>query len=237
MGAAAGASELAGGLFTGCGGRNKMPNPEPGSTCAKITDIDHVVILMQENRSFDHYFGSYRGVRGFADQSAAYKQPYPGNTTSAPAGVLLPFHLDTQRSTPRAPTTSHTIGFPNTRAGTTARWTASSLRASPINANDAVLAMGYYTRADLPYYYGVADAFTLCDNYCCSVIGPTDPNRLYTMAASIDPDGKNGGPLLQTLVRSDRSFFRQAHLHHHARATAGTQVFLGRSTLRPTRAS
>jgi phospholipase C len=70
----------------------------------------------------------------------------------------------------------------------------------PINANDAVLSMGYYTRDDLPYYYAVADAFTLCDNYCCSVIGPTDPNRLYTMAASIDPDGKNGGPLLQTLV-------------------------------------
>jgi phospholipase C len=76
-----------------------------------------------------------------------------------------------------------------------------------INANDAVLSMGYYTRADLPYYYAVADAFTLCDNYCCSVIGPTDPNRLYTVAASIDPDGKNGGPLLQSLVANRSAFF------------------------------
>ena len=75
-----------------------------------------------------------------------------------------------------------------------------------INANDAVLTMGYYTRADLPYYYALADAFTICDNYFCSVIGPTDPNRLYTMAASIDPDGKNGGPVLQTLVSNRTSF-------------------------------
>ena len=60
--------------------------------------------------------------------------------------------------------------------------------------------MGYYTRADIPFYYALADAFTICDNYFCSVIGPTDPNRLYTMAASIDPDGKNGGPILQTVI-------------------------------------
>jgi phospholipase C len=66
----------------------------------------------------------------------------------------------------------------------------------PTNANDAVLTMGYYTRADLPYYYAVADAFTICDHYFCSVMGPTDPNRLYTMAASLDPEGKKGGPLL-----------------------------------------
>ena len=77
----------------------------------------------------------------------------------------------------------------------------------PIDANDAVLTMGYYTRADIPYYYAVADAFTICDNYFCSVMGPTDPNRLYTMAASIDPDGKNGGPLLQTLGVNRPSFF------------------------------
>ena len=77
----------------------------------------------------------------------------------------------------------------------------------PINANDAVLTMSYYTRADLPYYYAVADAFTICDNYFCSVIGPTDPNRLYTMAASIDPDGMNGGPLLETLTTNRASFY------------------------------
>ena len=74
------------------------------------------------------------------------------------------------------------------------------------NANDAVLTMGYYNRADIPYYYALADAFTICDNYFCSVIGPTDPNRLYTMAASLDPDGKNGGPVLETIVTNRSAF-------------------------------
>jgi len=67
--------------------------------------------------------------------------------------------------------------------------------------------MGYYTRADIPFYYAVADAFTICDNYFCSVLGPTDPNRLYTMAASIDPAGQNGGPILQTII-ANRSAFK-----------------------------
>src|ERR1035437_1585245 len=96
MGAAAGAAEVAASLLSGCGVSKAISgNPPPTTTCAKLTDIEHVVILMQENRSFDHYFGSYRGVRGFSDPSAAFQQPYPGNTSSAPAGMLLPFHLDT----------------------------------------------------------------------------------------------------------------------------------------------
>jgi len=65
------------------------------------------------------------------------------------------------------------------------------------------LTMGYYRRTDLPFYYALADAFTICDRFHCSVIGPTDPNRLYSMSGTLDPDGKNGGPLLETLL-SDR---------------------------------
>src|SRR5438067_1420451 len=60
--------------------------------------------------------------------------------------------------------------------------------------------MGYYTRADVRLYYALADAFTICDHYHCSVIGPTDPNRLMSMSATIDPAGKHGGPMLETLV-------------------------------------
>ncbi len=60
--------------------------------------------------------------------------------------------------------------------------------------------MGYYNRLDIPYYYAIADAFTICDNYFCSVIGPTDPNRLYTMAASINRIEKIAGP---SFKRSD----------------------------------
>ena len=67
--------------------------------------------------------------------------------------------------------------------------------------------MGYYNRADLPFHYAVADASTICDNYFCPVIGPSDPNGRYSLAASIDPDGKNGGPLIQTLGANRSSFF------------------------------
>ncbi len=58
--------------------------------------------------------------------------------------------------------------------------------------------MGYYTRSDLAFYYALADAFTICDHYHCSVIGPTDPNRLYSVSAWLDPAGTQGGPILST---------------------------------------
>src|SRR3984893_4314438 len=89
------AAELGALLLHGCG-VNVGSNPPPGPTgCRKLTDIRHVVIFIQENRCFDHYFGSYRGVRGFADPSAAFLQPDPANTTTPPIGKLLPFRLDT----------------------------------------------------------------------------------------------------------------------------------------------
>jgi phospholipase C len=208
-GAAAGAAGLVGGVLPGCGKGSSSSGGGTGATpaCAKVTDIEHVVIFIQENRSFDHYFGSYPGVRGFNEQSAAFQQPYPANTASAPAGVLLPFHLDTTQTNAAC---THDITHdwvPQHQSWNNGAMDGFVTSRMAINASDAVLSMGYYTRADLPYYYAVADAFTLCDNFCCSVIGPTDPNRLYTMAASIDPDGQNGGPVLQTLVSNRASLF------------------------------
>jgi phospholipase C len=201
------ASGLASALLSGCGsGSSTVGNPGP-SACAKLSDIEHVVIFIQENRSFDHYFGSYRGVRGFSDQSMAFQQPDPANTTSPPVGVLLPFHLDA--STTNAACT-HDINHdwvPQHKSWNNGAMDGFVSSRLPIDSNDAVLSMGYYTRADLPYYYALADAFTICDNYFCSVMGPTDPNRLYTMAASIDPDGKNGGPILQTIVTNRTSVY------------------------------
>jgi phospholipase C len=207
LGAATGAAELVGSILSGCGSHGAVATTPGPTACAKMADIDHVIILIQENRSFDHYFGSYRGVRGFSDQTGAFKQPYPGNTSNAPSGLLLPFHLDTTKTNAAC---THDITHdwvPQHQSWDNGAMDGFVTSRLAINANDAVLTMGYYTRDDLPYYYAVADAFTLCDNYCCSVIGPTDPNRLYSMAASIDPDGKNGGPLLQTLVANRSSFF------------------------------
>src|SRR5258708_1854179 len=191
-------------MLPGCSGGGTSPGP---SVCSKLTDIEHVVIFIQENRSFDHYFGTYRGVRGFSDQSAAFQQPDPANTTTSPVGQLLPFHLDTSQANAAC---SHDISHdwvPQHQSWDNGKMDGFVSSRLPINSNDAVLSMGYYTRADLPYYYALADAFTICDNYFCSVMGPTDPNRLYTMAASIDPDGKNGGPILQTIVTNRAAFY------------------------------
>jgi phospholipase C len=208
LGVAGTVAELASLGLHGCGGGSVIssPNPSP-SGCSKLTDIQHVVILTQENRSFDHYFGSYRGVRGFSDQSMAFQQPHPGNTTVPPIGALLPFHLDT--STTNAACT-HDISHdwvPQHQSWNNGAMNGFVTSRIPINANDAVLSMGYYTRRDIPYYYALADAFTICDNYFCSVMGPTDPNRLYAMAASLDPDGKNGGPVLQSIAINRPSFY------------------------------
>jgi phospholipase C len=210
LGGAAAVTELSGLLLRGCGtvGRVSNPSSGPASSCgSKLTDIEHVVIFIQENRSFDHYFGSYRGVRGFADQSLAFQQPDSANMNNPPIGVLEPFHLDI--STTNAACT-HDISHawvPQHQSWNNGSMNGFVNSRLPIDANDAVLTMGYYTRADLPFYYAIADTFTICDNYFCPVMGPTDPNRLYSMAASIDPDGKNGGPLLETLGLNRSSFF------------------------------
>ena len=206
LGAAATVAELASLGLHGCGG-GSVTSPPVLAACSKLTDIEHVVILIQENRSFDHYFGSYRGVRGFSDQSMAFHQPDPANTANSPVGALLPFHLDT--STTNAACT-HDITHewvPQHQSWDNGSMDGFVTSRLPINSNDAVLSMGYYTRADIPYYYALADGFTICDSYFCSVMGPTDPNRLYTMAASLDPDGKNGGPILQTIVTNRTAFY------------------------------
>jgi len=206
LGTAAALAELTALGLHGCGG-GSVTTPPVLLACSKLTDIEHVVILIQENRSFDHYFGSYRGVRGFADQSTAFHQPDPANTTNAPTGVLLPFHLDTA-TTNAACTHDITHDWVSQHQswnnGAMDGFVSSRLAGNP---NDAVLTMGYYTRADIPYYYALADGFTICDNYFCSVMGPTHPNRLYTMAASLDPDGKNGGPILQTVIANRSALY------------------------------
>ena len=208
LGGAAAVTELGALLLHGCGaGGINSVIPTGSSACgSKLTDIENVVIFIQENRSFDHYFGSYRGVRGFADQSPAFQQADSANAANPPIGTLLPFHLDTSTGNGAC---THDITHdwvPQHQSwdnGAMDQFVSAHL---PIDGSFAPLTMGYYTRADIPYYYAVADAFTICDNYFCSVMGPTDPNRLYSMAASIDPEGKNGGPLVQTLGTNRPTF-------------------------------
>jgi phospholipase C len=168
--------------------------------------VEHVVFLMMENRSFDHYYGTYPGVRGFDDHPAhdlgVFSQAYAANTSAPPTGRLLPFHLDTV-DTDIADCTfdlTHNWG-PQHQCRNDGRMDSFvRVHTEPQNEGptQGTLTMGYYTRADLPFYYALADAFTLCDGYHCSVMGPTHPNRLMQMSGTIDPAGRAGGPVVAT---------------------------------------
>jgi phospholipase C len=187
-----------------------------GPECGGLTDIEHIVILIQENRSFDHYFGTYRGVLGFSDPNVLALNDGSGKTVFAQpsdglcGGHLYPFRFDTDpaQNGECVNDITHSWG-PQHRSwdnGALDRFVLEHL-ADAKNAQNAHNTMGYYTRNDLPFYYALADAFTICDRFHCSVIGPTDPNRLYSMSASLDPDGTNGGPLLETLFANRASEF------------------------------
>jgi phospholipase C len=171
----------------------------PANRPGRLSDIKHVVLLMQENRSFDHYFGSLSGVAGFDDPHAirlaggrsVFYQP----DTVNPDGYLLPFHLDTHSTkAQQIPTTNHewAVQHQAWNGGRMDNWLAAHRAADAANGP---YVMGYYTREDIPFQYALADAFTICDAYHCSVLGPTWSNRLYWRTATIDPTGADGGPV------------------------------------------
>ena len=182
------------------------------AACGPLSEIEHVVIFINENRSFDSYFGTYRGVRGFGDPKApkltdgsgkpVFAQPFPGAAGEPYGGYLLPFRFDTAHGGECVNDISHEWAALHEcwNGGLLDRFVSVHVDPAVNGTRDGPNTMGYYTREDLPFFHALADAFTICDHYHCSVIGPTDPNRLYSMSATIDPAGKNGGPLLQTLV-------------------------------------
>jgi phospholipase C len=174
--------------------------PRQGS----LRDIKHIVMLMQENRSFDHYFGTMAGVRGFDDPAAlklgegksVFYQPDAVN----PNGYLLPFHLDTRKSSAqKIPSTSHAweVQHQAWNGGKMDQWLPAHRQADGAHGP---YCMGYYSREDIPFQYALAEAFTLCDSYHCSAMGPTWPNRMYWMTGTIDPNGQHGGPMISNDV-------------------------------------
>jgi phospholipase C len=163
--------------------------------------IKHVVLLMQENRSFDHYFGTLSGVRGFDDPTAirlatgrsVFYQPDPDN----PDGYLLPYHIDTTKTNGQAmPSLSHAwvIQHAAWNNGANDGWLRAHIATD--SAANGPYTMGYYEQTDIPFQYALANHFTILDNYHCSVMGPTHPNRYLWMTGTLDPDGLAGGPAL-----------------------------------------
>jgi phospholipase C len=177
-------------------------------TCAGLSDIEHVVFVIQENRSFDHYFGRYPGVRGFDDRTvklssaddgaAVFRQGNPGH---APDPVL-PFHINTDKSAGASGECIHDIGHQWVEQHNC--WSNGRLdgyvktHVTDEGPTFGPLTMGYYDRRDLAFYYALADAFTVCDHYFTSVISGTIANRIMGFSGTIDPDGAAGGPIVNT---------------------------------------
>jgi len=164
-------------------------DPAPGTT---YFDAEHVVILMQENRSFDHVYGTLQGVRGFNDpRTVSLPNGNPVWLQTDGAGdTYAPFHLDLKN------TKATWMGeLPHGRrdqgearnGGKHDRWLIAK-KVEDKAYTGVPLALGYYSRADLPFHYGLADAFTVCDQAFCSVIGPTIPNRLYLWTGTVRAD-------------------------------------------------
>lgn len=156
-----------------------------------VEDVEHIVVLMQENRSFDHYFGTLRGVRGFGDPRPV---TLPGgrsvwHQTDGAGKEILPFHPDADdlglafvQDLPHGWNDGH-AAF---NGGRYDRWVLSK----------GSTTMAYLTRDDIPFHYALADTFTVCDAYHCSLIGSTDPNRYYMWTGYTGNDGQGGGPVL-----------------------------------------
>jgi phospholipase C len=166
--------------------------------------VEHIVFLMLENRSYDHYFGAYPRGRGFDDHPkhslGVFAQDYPGGTKLSPRKKLLPFHLDPSIGEDCTNDLTHDWG-PQHEAwnhGKMDRWVKTHTSRANEGNPDGAMTMGYYTRRDIPFHWALADNFTLCDAYFASILGPTHPNRLMANSGMIDPNGRHGGPITDT---------------------------------------
>ncbi len=150
---------------------------------------DNIAILMQENRSFDHAFGTLRGVRGFNDPRAI--RLMNGNSvfvqTDASGNSYGPWRLDI-----RDTRVTWMGDLPHSRDSQVDAWNEGrhdgwldAKRSGTKEYAHLPLTMGHYTREDLPFYYALADAFTVCDQNYCSVMTSTSPNRSYFWTGTI----------------------------------------------------
>lgn len=178
---------------------------EANRASGSLEDVRHIVILMQENRSFDHYLGHLAGVRGYGDRHVPRGpegQPIWWQQRHNPAeGWITPFRLPTQTTSAQC-----VMDLDHSWAPTHAAINKGWNNQWPRHKKD--MTMGYYTREDIPFHYALADAFTVCDNWFCSTPTQTHPNRYYLMTGMVDPTGNGGGPILDNVDWVDRPFYK-----------------------------
>jgi phospholipase C len=212
-----------------------------------IKDVEHIVILMQENRPFDHHFGTLRGVRGYNDPRAVnIHLPLQSGTGTTPASVFLqpagagnisagfavapgtvggpsngvevvpPYRINPDSVSPGLKSLGGTYinGTDHGWGATHSAWNEGQYD-NWANQN-GFLVMSYMNRHDLPYHYALADAFTVGDAYHCSIMGPTNPNRMYLWSGCVGnlsnlgsggTDGLGAGPVTYNGLSVNNAYF------------------------------
>ncbi|WP_406067234.1 phospholipase C, phosphocholine-specific [Streptomyces sp. NBC_01020] len=193
---ALGAGAVAGAVVPmGAGNPAEAASRAAGAT-GTVKDVKHVVVLMQENRSFDHYFGRLKGVRGFDDRSgislsggqSVFNQPnglgrqYPWKLSSTPAagGVDGETLAQCNGDLPHSWSSQHSAW----NKGRLDNW---------VSGVGNVRTLGYLDRDDMPFHYALADNYTVCDGYFSSTLSATGPNRTYLWSGKVDSSSSDGG--------------------------------------------
>jgi phospholipase C len=146
-----------------------------------IRDVEHVVVLMQENRSFDHYFGRFGQYAGRTDIEVP---PVDATNPEVAGDALAPRHALSRAPHLCFSDTSHSwqASHAQYNEGKNDGFYETNHRAGALQ--NGTRALSWYDERDIPFYYALAKEFGIGDQYFCSLLGPTWPNRMYLVAGT-----------------------------------------------------
>ncbi len=181
-------------LTLGCGGEAAADSESGALSSAETTDeraasaaltasapftgIDAIVVLMMENRSFDHYLGSLRSDAAYPDRANVDGLRGTETNPDGRGGTIPVFR--TSNRTPKDPPHSWNASHAQWNAGKNDGFAKEHAGAGTEQRE----VMGFHDRTAIPFYYALADRFTVCDRWFASVMGPTFPNRFYLHAGT-----------------------------------------------------
>lgn len=183
----------------GCGSVGSSPSPSPGpgptpNPPPGLESINHIIFMLQENRSFDEYFGQlnvYRQANGMP-QDVDGLPANASNPTQNGLGTMSAFHMISACSEAPSPSWNESHVDFNRKSPTSATATmdgfvttaARTAISGGFHDTTGMRAMGYYDASDLPYYYFLAANFGTSDRWFSPVMSRTDPNRMYLLSGT-----------------------------------------------------
>lgn len=166
------------------------PTPEPPKPLTAkdlLAGIDHIVVLMMENRSFDHFLGALKTDAGYAAKATVEGLTGTESNPAPDGSTVTVFKMD--NFTPEDPPHGWAAVHKQHNGGKNDGFVTEHAGASQ---NEV---MGFHDRSQIPLYYWLADNFAVCDNWYASVLGPTWPNRFY-LHATTSKGKKDNTPFL-----------------------------------------